>query len=881
MKQQPRIDWRSDRDGSERGPVSSSDSQQREGFAQVESHCEDDSIVRHKPGLKDLLRVLGLDVVYHRAEGDLLYYRQSDGQEIEVVDFVGGYGVLSLGHHHPEIVKAITNFLASGQANHVQGSIRPGALQLADALNARSRGDYCTILANSGTEAVEAALKHAMLETQGCTFIAMRGAFHGKTLGSLHVTSNPRFRQPFGPHWGKVVHITPGDLRQLTEAFEHVEDLAGFIFEPIQGEAGVRPLSSEFLQAAARLCAARNIPMISDECQTGLGRTGSFLASESTGISADYIILSKALGGGLAKISALLIDRNRYRRDFDLIHSSTFADDELSCHVALKVLDLIDSDAIASCRRQGDYLLRELQSLQNKYPGVIAEVRGRGLMIGFELHRPGPQAGFILNHLADRYLVGHLVAGFLLNQHHIRVAPTLSDPSTIRLQPSFLIKQDRLQQFIAALHDVCIKLANNDVVGLTRFLAHTTSQSEPVPTEHSAETLVYYFGKNRSEPAARNKRVTQSDMRRVAWVFHLIDSRDIDHLDPALAALSATEKDAFCDRWSSLCEPIVMASVNIRSLTDEVVQLYPILLPVTSQWMLNHSRGKRLTNSRRLVQKAVDVAAALRCNVVTLGQFTSIVTRRGESLENHTMQITSGSNYTAALVSQAVRAELNRRSWDPTKLTLGIVGAGGDIASTCAAMMASEYRQCILVGSGRVGSLQRLNKVAAGIPGARVETSLQAIEEADVVVCATNTTTALIGPECLHADAIVCDASVPATLQPRICDDLPEATVFPGAIAALPGKEALEIPGFPLPAGFTYGCMAEGLLLGLDADERTQWRGRSSLPRALEISQVAARHGFTVAERSSINIGTERNTLLFPIENHTPKWKVNESGSVN
>jgi predicted amino acid dehydrogenase len=294
-----------------------------------------------------------------------------------------------------------------------------------------------------------------------------------------------------------------------------------------------------------------------------------------------------------------------------------------------------------------------------------------------------------------------------------------------------------------------------------------------------------------------------------------------------------------------------MDAVDIRSSNDEAVRMFPILLPVTSSWMLKHARGKLRADSRRLVQNAVDVAAALRCHVVTLAQFTSIVTRRGESLDNRGMQITAGSNYTAALVHQAVRAELNRRLWDPRELTLAIVGAAGDIASTCAAMMAPEFGRCILVGSGREGSTPRLNKVAGGIQGARVASSLQAVAEANVVVCATNSTTALLGPACLHPHAIVCDASVPASVQTRICDDLPEVTVFPGAIAALPGKEAFDIPGFPLPRGFTYGCMAEGLLLGLEVGGSPQASGRSSPQRAQELSQFASRHGFTVAGCSS------------------------------
>jgi predicted amino acid dehydrogenase len=415
-----------------------------------------------------------------------------------------------------------------------------------------------------------------------------------------------------------------------------------------------------------------------------------------------------------------------------------------------------------------------------------------------------------------------------------------------------LIERDRLHQVAAALEDVCIKLSNSDVVGLTRCLASPVSQSEPVPSQLTPETTIYHF-RTRVSGQQKGSSIQRSPSRGVAWVFHLIDPSDVVHMDPSLAALGIDQKTAFCDRWSKLCEPVVMDSVDIRSSTAEVVRLFPILLPVTSQWMLNQLHGRNLANARRLVQKAVDVAAALHCNVVTLGQFTSIASRGGKSLDNRNMQITAGSNYTVALVSQAIRSELQQRSWDSKDLTLGIVGAAGDIASTCAAMMAPEYRECILVGSQRAGSLQRLNKVARGIHNAKVATSLQAIEDANVVICATNSTTALLGADCLHSNAIVCDASVPATLQQRVGTVLPSLTVFPGAIASLPGKEQLDIPGFPLPTGFTYGCMAEGLLLGLDANEGNQWSGRSSLRGAHEISQVAARHGFAVAERSSLS----------------------------
>jgi acetylornithine/succinyldiaminopimelate/putrescine aminotransferase/predicted amino acid dehydrogenase len=799
-----------------------------------------------------LLQAIGLDVAFERGQGDSLYYRRGDQQEVEVLDLVGGYGALLLGHNHPEIVRAITRFFADGAANHVQGSIRTGALRLAEALCARSRGDYVTVLANSGTEAVEAALKHAMLETRGRRFIALDGAFHGKTMGSLGVTSNTRFRQPFDRGSVDVIRVAPGNLAQLRAAMENADDLAAFLFEPIQGEAGVRPLTAHYVRVAAQWCADRGIPFIADESHTGLGRTGDFLASEAFGISADYIVLSKALGGGLAKISALLIDRKRYRSDFDLVHSSTFADDELSCRVALKVLELIDQRAIVSCRHQGDYLLDQLQALRKQYPGVIAQVRGRGLMIGIELRRSPPRSGFLLNHLADRDLLGPLVAGYLLNEHAIRVAPTLSDSRTIRLQPSLLIERARLEEFVEAMRDVCERLHTGDLIGLTRFLARPVSRPQVTVCAESTAAPIYHFRAARSVAGNRIRGLNGARVRRVAWVFHLIDSSDLAYLEPAFAELIADEKTAFCDRWSSLCEPVVMDSLTIRSSGDQTVQLHPILLPVTSQWMRDHSRGKSLAVARRHVQRAVDVASRLGCSVVTLGQFTSIVTRRGESLEKRNMQLTSGSSYTAALVHQAVSAELGQRSWDSNELTLAVVGAAGDVASTCAMMMAPTYRRCVLVGSGRPDSLQRLHRVAAGIPRASVATSLRAVEGANVVVCATSSTTAELGAECFSSDAIVCDASVPSMLRSVQCASTSAVTVVPGAIAILPGREAVDIPGFPLPPGLTYGCMAEALLLGLEADDRACWSGRSSVGRALEISRIAERHGFTVAAADSM-----------------------------
>ena len=249
----------------------------------------------YKPHLHDLLRALRLDIPYHRAEGEWVYYYDELNREVQVLDLVGGYGSLLLGHGHPDLNAEAIRFLTTGCCNRVQGSVNRLAGQVAAELSRRIARDCCLVLANSGAEAVEAAMKHALLETGGQTFFTLERAFHGKTLATQQLMARPLYRDPVALDGLSVVPLRPNDVAQLESEFARVRRPAGFIFEPIQGEGGIRPVSAEFLRRAADLCAARQIPFIADECQTGLGRTGSFLASQTLGLRPDYIILSHHL----------------------------------------------------------------------------------------------------------------------------------------------------------------------------------------------------------------------------------------------------------------------------------------------------------------------------------------------------------------------------------------------------------------------------------------------------------------------------------------------------------------------------------------------------------------------------------------------------------
>ena len=176
-------------------------------------------------------------------------------------------------------------------------------------------------------------MKHAILETGSRTFIALEKGFHGKTLGAVQLTANQDYREPFLIDGLTVHRVRVNDIAHLEQTFARTGSIAGLIFEPIQGEGGVREITAEFAQRAAALCSARGAPLMADEIQTGMGRTGTFLACEALGVTPDYVMLSKALGGGLAKISATLIRRERHVDKFDVLHTSTYAEDDYSSGV--------------------------------------------------------------------------------------------------------------------------------------------------------------------------------------------------------------------------------------------------------------------------------------------------------------------------------------------------------------------------------------------------------------------------------------------------------------------------------------------------------------------------------------------------------------------
>ena len=339
------------------------------------------------------------------------------------LDFAGGYGVFTLGHRHPRVVAAVREQLdriaLSGRT-----MFNPLMGRLAKRLAGLAPGDLSIcFFANSGTEAVEGALKLARAATRRPVIVATDGAFHGKTLGALSVSGRDAFREPFGPLLADVRRVPFGDAGAVHAALD--DTVAAVIVEPIQGEGGVNEPPAGYLRAVRGLCDRSGAVLIADEVQTGLGRCGALFACDREGVVPDVIALAKGLSGGVIPIGAYVARPavwNAAYKQAPLLHTSTFGGGELACAAALAALDvLVDDDLAANARERGAQLLAGARATMARHPAVIADVRGAGLLVGVELRSEG-YGGTIIPELLKR---GVTAAWTLNAQRVIRLEPPL------------------------------------------------------------------------------------------------------------------------------------------------------------------------------------------------------------------------------------------------------------------------------------------------------------------------------------------------------------------------------------------------------------------------------------------------------------------------
>jgi putrescine aminotransferase len=352
------------------------------------------------------------------------------------LDFCGGYGVFTLGYMHPAVVDAVRN-----QLDHMALSSRvmfnAQTAALAKALADLAPNDLkITFFSNSGTEAVEAALKLARLSTKRKHIVSTFNGYHGKTMGSLTATGRELFRQKFEPLVPEFEHVAFGDLDALDRA---LPGAAAFIVEPVQCEGGVIVPPDGYLRGVRELCTKHGALFIADEVQTGLGRTGYMWGVDHDGVAPDILTAAKGLSGGVVPIGATIAKTDVWMHAFGdspLLHTSTFGGNPLACTAGLAALDvLVKERLVERSKSHGAYLLESAQVLARRYSDTIAQVRGRGLVVGVELRSEG-YGGVIIPECL---------------KHGLLVAYTLNQQRVIRLEPPLIVTKQEIDEALGIL----------------------------------------------------------------------------------------------------------------------------------------------------------------------------------------------------------------------------------------------------------------------------------------------------------------------------------------------------------------------------------------------------------------------------------------------
>jgi acetylornithine/succinyldiaminopimelate/putrescine aminotransferase len=402
-----------------------------------------------------VLHAIGFDKIYESAEG--CYLTDSAGDRY--LDMLAGFGVFAVGRNHPVVRKALHDLLDAGLADMVQFEAPLLAGVFAERLLAKAPGLDRVFFCNSGSESVEAALKFARAATGRPRVLYLDHAYHGLTLGTLSVNGSVEFRKGFGP----LLPDTAIALNDLTALRAELKkgDVAALLIEPIQGK-GVHLPASGFLLAAQKELREYGALLICDEVQTGIGRTGKFFAYEHEGIEPDIVTVAKALSGGYVPIGATLTSRTVFERVYSsmdrvFVHASTFMGNAMAMTAGLATLAVVDDEGLVENAEKTGRLLREsLQALVDRYE-LLADVRGRGLMVGIEFGKPASlklRTGWNMLQAARRGLFAQMVVVPLFQQHRILTQVAGDHLDVVKLIPPLIAGEAEVETFVEAFTEV-------------------------------------------------------------------------------------------------------------------------------------------------------------------------------------------------------------------------------------------------------------------------------------------------------------------------------------------------------------------------------------------------------------------------------------------
>ena len=840
-----------------------------------------------EPFKGNLLNRLKLDKCYTKAQGVWMFERNGT----RILDALSQYGALPFGHNPPEIWDAIAALRDSGEPAFAANSALEAAGELAERLIHLwpEAGFENVVFTNSGTEAIEAAIKLCRSASGRQAILYTSGAFHGLTLGALSVCGSTVYREGFVSQREDAI-LPYGDITALERTLKSkTGHFAAFVVEPIQGEAGIIMPPDDYLLGARQLCDETGTLLILDEVQTGLGRTGDLFAAQHSGVVPDVMTLAKALGGGLVPIGACLYRPTARSEHFGLRHSSTFAGGAIACRAGLAFLDKLMADGgalIGRVAENGAYLRDNLKQLGARYPEIVTAVRGRGYLQGLQLsfenywRTPG-----LLGFVHNQNVLIHLMVSHLLNVGHVRIAPSFSAGDVLRIQPPLTAERAHLDLLISALDSTLAAVSTGDTFELTGHLVSEEPTAEAV-TIDQMPTECRAAAERKPSPKPRAK---VPGVGRFALTVHPLSVTDFERFDPVVRQFSPRRAQDLLSRFADFIDPQPVEGIELCGAGEARAYGELILIPYTPAELLYMP----LTKALQEVELAVRVAQDRGAEVVGLGGFTSIITQGGLALSRRGLPpLTSGNSFTSTATKQALLAACAHLGVDANEATVAVVGAGGMIGRTISFLLAQHFSRMVLVGNTarqvgyrargeaiaqdlilRLQEMRHLNiskphsfaEYVANRPEigrsliAHLELSGRLVigqeldvclPEADAIALATSSLETFLQPKHIKRNAIVCDVSRPFNVDPTVQATRPDVTLIEGGLVHLPPHSDISFNAGPRP-GLVYACAAETMLWALErAYERVSPDGCMEISSVLDLEALGYKHGFRVDNTS-------------------------------
>lgn len=808
-------------------------------------------------------------------------------------DYLAQYGALPFGHNPTFLKDVVKTFLDQDQVNFIQPNILPGVEAFAQKLTRTVHPHYYTrcITSNSGTETVEAALKVARIKTGRAKILTVYDGFHGKTYSALSASGSKRFKMPHIHDELNYDYIQLDDIEQLTEKLQS-KQYAAFMVEPVLGEGGMRPASLAFLQQAVELCEQTQTMSIFDEIQTGMGRLGEICAAKLFNIYPDCILFSKALGGGIMPIGAVIYKERFHSFHIDKKHSSTFANNGLAASVATAVLDHLNDptqQVYENVNRLSAYLDQSIQRLSLKYPHII-QFRGIGLMRSFEFFDPAAQQNILMHFCQNNGAMAYIMCGYLLRQHQIFMMPLLSQPCSIRFEPPLNISLADIDRFTQALTELC-EIVNHgrydilfgNLIELNKADFPDISQAYSVSHVENAQIAAIKYPEQQTELTAA---------KRFAFFIHTTSAEDLVHTFPYAIKQNFTTRqmmqlsDQIIDLARIDYSPDVGGFFTVYNNEHYADGMF-IFSPLSPKDMMRLDKPDRL----QLMKEYLEVAATHGAEIVGLGAYTSVISDGGNHLLPHAndLLITNGNSLTAMATVESLFSLT--QDTDLSDACAVIVGARGSVGKIAVAGLAHRYGQLILVG--RPGSeavieaeiipyliescmqseypitdhsffaklqqyLQRTAIASLQIEqivhdlyllGLSIETDYQiAFSRADAVISATSEGKAFLNTQYLKRSALVFDAARPFDF---VSDG--HIKIYEGGLVKQPNPVFYsDCNMIQAPAGVNLACLSETIALALENVDQHQSIGRNiSFNKACQILKIAKQQGFSAVNYAS------------------------------